>query len=130
MGKLAELSDFNEIYEKYISQVKELDINIKDKLMIIKAYNKKFIESFTSGYEINYINVINLDEENKSNPYCKAINFIKNIILKLKEESRLFEIFLYFDSNVIENLLRNYKESTPKLNKYRWSKRSFIKINT
>lgn len=116
MAKLAGLTDFNKLYEKYISQIKELDINIKDKLMIMKAYNKKFIKSFTSGYEINYIDIVNLNEDNKSNPYYKSINFIKNIMLNLKEESRLFEIFLYFDSHVKENLLISYEESTPKVN--------------
>ena len=114
MGKLAGLTDFYKLYEKYISKIKELDINIKDKLMIMKAYNKKFIQSFITGYEINYIDIINLNEDNKTNPYYKSINFIKNIITNLKEESRLFEIFLYFDSNIIENLLISYEETNPK----------------
>ena len=114
MGKLTGLTDFNKLYEKYISKIKELDINIKDKLMIMKAYNKKFIQSFITGYEINYIDIINLNEDNKTNPYYKSINFIKNIITNLKEESRLFEIFLYFDSNIIENLLISYEETNPK----------------
>ena len=111
MGKISSLIELNQTYDKYISLVKEYDININDKILIIKAYNKKFINSLISGDNINYITTINIEKENKINPYCKAIDFIKNIILNLKEESRMFEIFLYLDSNVISNLLVNKDES-------------------
>ena len=92
-------------YEKIIISVKEIDCNIKDKLQLIKTYNQKYVNSFQSVSQINYISIVDIEKESQINPYCKAINFIKDIILNLKEESRLFEIFLYLDSNVIENLL-------------------------
>ena len=48
---------------------------------------------------------MNVEKINVSNSYKIAINFVKEIIENLNEDSRLFEIFLCLDSNVIENLL-------------------------
>ena len=104
------LSVFNQGYEKYISEIKTLNLAIRDKLLLIIAYNKKFLDSYLSGYVIDFITIINVDKENKSNPYIKSLNFIKDIILNLKEDSRLFEVFLYLDSEVIQNLLINNTE--------------------
>ena len=41
-------SDFNKIYEKYINEIKKLNMKIEDKLLLIKTYNKKFIDCFRS----------------------------------------------------------------------------------
>ena len=112
---LDNLSDFNLEYENYISQIKELNLDTKDKLLLIKVYNKKFIDSYWSGYQIDYIAIINVEKENELNPYIKAINFIKNIIINLKEESRLFEAFLYLDSDVIKNLLINIQRKNEEI---------------
>ena len=109
-AKLIYLKKLNEDYEKYILEVKNLNINIKDKLSIIKAYNKKFTDSFKSGYQIDYISTLIIEKAIQSNPYKEAINFIKKIILNLKEESRLFEVFLYLDSDTINNLLIKNEE--------------------
>lgn len=79
LGKLLEIIDFNKKYEENISQVKELNINLKDKILIIKAYNTKFIKSFETGYNINFISVVNLEKESNINPYCKAVNFIRKL---------------------------------------------------
>lgn len=92
-------------YEKNVSQIKLLKNNIKEKIAFIKIYNKHYLNSFISGGEIYYISILNIEEAKESNPYIKALNFIKNIIIELKEESRLFEILLYLDSEVIKNLL-------------------------
>ena len=92
-------------YEKNVSQIKLLKNNIKEKISFIKIYNKHYLNSFISGGEIYYISILNIEEAKKINPYIKALNFIKNIIIELKEESRLFEILLYLDSEVIKNLL-------------------------
>ena len=100
-------------YEKNISQIKLLNNNnIKEKISFIKIYNKHYLNSFISGGEISYISILNIEETEKSNPYIKALEFIKKIIIELKEESRLFEILLYLDSEVIKNLLiKNDKSS-------------------
>ena len=135
IGKLYGFDKFINNYEKNISDVKNLNISIKDKLLLIKSYNKIFGLSLKSGEKINYINTINIEKEELTNPYIRAIQFIKDIldslnktgdlfykpnlnksnkndiIINLKEESRLFEIFLYLDSDSIENLLIN-KEKT------------------
>ena len=104
-GKLMELKVFNENYENHISEVKNLNIDTFDKLIIIKAYNKKFIDSFKSGGAINYISTLVIESLTEYNSYKQAINFIKEIFSNLKEESRLFEVFLYLDSDTINNLL-------------------------
>ena len=80
------LSDFNHDYENYVSEIKNLNIDIKDKLLLIISYNKKFLDSYLSGYQIDYFTVIDVNKKNKLNPYIKSLNFIKNIILNLKEE--------------------------------------------
>ena len=100
-------------YEKNISQIKLLNNNnIKEKISFIKIYNKHYLNSFISGGEISYISILNIEETEQSNPYIKALEFIKKIIIELKEESRLFEIILYLDSEVIKNLLiKNDKSS-------------------
>ena len=105
------LADFNKEYENYISKIKGLCIDKLDKLLIIRAYNTKFIDAYRSGYHIDYIDIINVEKENELNPYIKAINFIKEIINNLKEESRLFEVFLYLDADVIKNLLIEQNET-------------------
>ena len=109
IDSLNDISDYNDNYEKSISKIKKLKIDIRDKLLLIKAYNKKFIDSYRSGYNIEYITIINISKENKLNPYIKALEFIKSIILDLKEQSRLFEAFINLDSDAITNLLINLK---------------------
>ena len=104
-GKLMELKVFNENYENHISEVKNLNIDTFDKFIIIKAYNKKFIDSFKSGGAINFISTLVIESLTEYNSYKQAINFIKEIFSNLKEESRLFEVFLYLDSDTINNLL-------------------------
>ena len=104
--------NFNSEYEKNILRIKELNCDIKEKILFIKTYNKHYINSFTSGKDINYISILNIKELNENNAYTKAIEFIKSIILNLKEESRLFEVFLYLDSDIIENLLINNIEKS------------------
>ena len=106
------LFNFNSKYEENILRIKELNYDIKEKILFIKTYNKHYINSFTSGKDINYISILNIKELNENNAYTKAIEFIKSIILHLQEESRLFEVFLYLDSDIIENLLINNTEKS------------------
>ena len=102
--------DFNKKYEEAITEIKNLEIDIKDKLLLIKSYNRKFIESIQTKYEIKFIQTLNIEKENFDNAYKKAVIFIKNIIENIEENSRLFEAFLYLDSDTIENILINQKE--------------------
>ena len=106
------LFNFNSEYEKNILRIKELNCDIKEKILFIKTNNKHYINSFTWGKDINYISILNIKELNENNAYTKAIEFIKSIILHLQEESRLFEVFLYLDSDIIENLLINNIEKS------------------
>jgi len=97
--------NFNPKYDTYISEISNLNIDIKDKLLLIKCYNKLFLDSIMSKTELNFMNTLLVENINENNSFKKAINFVKEIISNLSEDSRLFEIFLYLDSNAIENLL-------------------------
>ena len=91
---------------------------LKDKLLIIKAYNQKFIDCFISRQYIHYIAFLEVDKISESNSYKLVINFIKEIKENLKEESRLFEAFLYLDSESITNLLLNNEEEKIQFENY------------
>ena len=97
--------NFNPKYDTYISEISNLNIDIKDKLLLIKCYNKLFLDSIMSKTELYFMNTLLVENINENNSFKKAINFVKEIISNLSEDSRLFEIFLYLDSNAIENLL-------------------------
>ena len=99
------VQDFNPKYDNYISEIRKLNIDIIDKLLLIKCYNKLFLDSIMTKTELNFMNTLVEENINENNSYKKAINFVKEIISNLNEDSRLFEIFLYLDSNAIENLL-------------------------
>ena len=99
------VQDFNPKYDNYISEIRKLNIDIIDKLLLIKCYNKLFLDSIMTKTELNFMNTLVEENISENNSYKKAINFVKEIISNLSEDSRLFEIFLYLDSNAIENLL-------------------------
>ena len=98
------INDFNTKYNNYISEIIKLNISIMDKLLLIKCYHKIFLDSIMTKNEVNFMNTMIVEKIKEYNSYKKAINFVKDIINNLNEESRLFEIFLYLDGNVIENL--------------------------
>ena len=98
------INKFNKKYYGYISEISKLSINIMDKLLLIKCYHKILLDSIMTNNEVNFMNTMIVEKINEYNSYKKAINFVKDIIYNLTEDSRLFEIFLYLDSNAIENL--------------------------
>ena len=114
LGKLFKLKTFNNDFEKYILEIKNLNINILDELIIIKAYNKKFIDSFQSRRSIDYISILDIENLTECNPYKLAINFIKEIISNLKEESQLFKKFLYLHVETKNNKLQFINNSEGK----------------
>ena len=98
------INKFNKKYYGYISEISKLSINIMDKLLLIKCYHKILLDSIMTNNEVNFMNTMIVEKISEYNSYKKAINFVKDIIYNLTEDSRLFEIFLYLDSNAIENL--------------------------
>ena len=102
-GKLFQLKTFNDEYEKYILEIKNSNIDILDELIIIKTYNKKFIDSFKSGRRIDFISILNIENLIECNSYKVAIKFIKELISNLKEESQFFKIFFYLNRDNINN---------------------------
>ena len=105
MNTLFYFKQSNQNYEDSIESIKKLNINIKDKLSLIKTYISKFMTSVINRDDINFIKTVAIEIEQKNNPYVRAIKFIKEIINNLTEESRLFEFFLYLDSDVLENVV-------------------------
>ena len=75
-----------------------------DKLLLIKCYHKILLDSIMTKNDVYFMNTMIVEKFNENNSYRKAISFVKDIINNLTEDSRLFEIFLYLDSNAIENL--------------------------
>ena len=81
------------------------NLNLDQKVRILKTitiFLQNSLKERKSIFGVNYINMKTISTEN---PYYKSIEFLKKIISDLTEESRLFEAFLYFDSNVIQNIL-------------------------
>ena len=105
MNTLFYFKQSNQNYEDSIESIKKLNINIKDKLSLIKTYISKFMTSVINRDDINFIKTVAIEIEQRNNPYVRAIKFIKEIINNLTEESRLFEFFLYLDSDVLENVV-------------------------
>ena len=90
------------IYEKIFY---DNNLNLEQKVRILKTitiFLQNSLKEKKSVFGVNYINIKTISTEN---PYYKSIEFLKKIISNLTEESRLFEAFLYFDSNVIQNIL-------------------------
>lgn len=105
MNTLFYFKESHQNYEDSIGSIKKMDINIKDKLSVIKVYISKFMSSVSSKEDIRFIKTVVIEKEQRNNPYVRAVEFVKKIINNLTEESRLFEIFLYLDSDVIQNIL-------------------------
>ena len=105
MNTLFYFKESHQNYEDSIRSIKKMDINIKDKLSLIKVYISTFMSSVSSKEDIRFIKTVVIEKEQRNNPYVRAVEFVKKIINNLTEESRLFEIFLYLDSDVIQNIL-------------------------
>ena len=101
---LFHINKFNRKYNDYISEISKLNIDIMDKLLLIKCYHKILLDSIMTKNDVYFMNTMIVEKLNENNSYRKALSFVKDIINNLTEDSRLFEIFLYLDSNAIENL--------------------------
>ena len=77
---------------------------------MLKTVSNFCIKSTIAKYAINKIDYINIESIDKANPYFKAIELIKKIIDNLNENSRLFEVFLNFDSGSFMNFLEQNEE--------------------
>ena len=82
---------------------KKIDINLKIK--ILKTATIYLDNTLIIPEKILGINYVNMESLSKEDPYYKSIEMLKNIISELNEESRLFEAFMYFDSQIIQNIL-------------------------
>lgn len=96
----------------YNSLIKDENLNELDKIELLRTlilFFQKTLFAKNITFQISYIN---LEQINKNNPYFKAITLLKDIISKIDEDSGLFEVFLYFDSGIIQNYLEkeNNKE--------------------
>ena len=101
----------DEIFEKLYN---DINLRLEQKVKILKTVTLFLDESSIEKKSIFGVNYINLKTISKENPYYKSIELLKKIISNLTEDSRLFEAFLYFDSNVIENILVKNTQSNYK----------------
>ena len=103
--KIEILKKINKKYEKDIKKVINYQREIKDSLLIMKEYNTYFLNSYKTNLNLEYISVISVNELEKNNLYMKVIDFIKDIINNLKEDSKLYEIILSLYNELIQNSL-------------------------
>ena len=116
-SKELKLNQF-QLYKKEIGKINSFEQNIYKKLktdnslnLIEKIQVIKTIIIFINKNNlyctntILYINYLNIDSLDQNDAYYKSRNLLQNIISGLNEESRLFEAFMYFNSEIIENIL-------------------------
>ena len=89
----------------YSKLINDNNLNINQKVKIMKTITLFFRNTLLSNKQIFGINYLNMNKISSESPYFKSMKLLKDIISGLSEESTLFEAFLYFDSEVIENLL-------------------------
>ena len=102
-----EIQNINSYEENVYGKLKiDNSLNLDEKIQVIKMItifiNKNNLYCTDKIFSINYINIDSLD---KNDAYYKSRNFLRNIISGLNEDSRLFEAFMYFDTEIIENIL-------------------------
>ena len=92
----------NDLYEKLIS---DNNLNVNQKVKIFKTVTIFFKNSLLLNKQIFGVNYVNMNNIANTSPYFKSLKLLREIISEIDEESRLFEAFMYFDSETIENLL-------------------------
>ena len=82
------------------------NINMNQKIQILRTitifFNNSLHKDENNIFGVEYINLNNIS---KQNPYFKSIEMLKKLISEITEDSRLFEAFMYFDSDIIQNIL-------------------------
>ena len=82
------------------------NINIEQKIEILRTITIFFNNSlYNSENIILGLDYINLKNISKQNPYFKSIEMLQKLISEITEDSRLFEAFMYLDSDIIQNIL-------------------------
>ena len=100
------ISDFNKMEEILYNKILgDKNLNIEQKIDVLRTINLFFKESLIANKEVLNIDYINIKTISEKSPYFKAKEMLTKIINEMTEESRLFEAFLYFDCQVINNIL-------------------------
>ena len=90
------------LYQKLFN---DNNLNINQKIKILKTVTIFFKNSLLLEKKILGVNYVNMNSIDNKSPYFKSVELLREIISEIDEESRLFEAFLYFDSEIIENIL-------------------------
>lgn len=106
-GKFAaETHDIERTFFDKLAKDENLDDSEKVKLLeTCSGICKRTILSNNSIFDLDYVNIAEMDKNDKTNPYYRAVQLLNNIIDNLDENSRLFEVFLYINSGTIQNYL-------------------------
>ena len=80
MNTLFYFKESHQNYEDSIGSIKKMDINIKDKLSVIKVYISKFMSSVSSKEDIRFIKTVVIEKEQRNNPYVRAVEFVKKML--------------------------------------------------
>ena len=92
----------------FVKVVNDKNLEKSEKVKLLEAFSDICIKTILSNNSIldsDYVNIEEMNKTDRENPYYKAVELLNNIIDNLNENSRLFEVFLYFNSGTIENYL-------------------------
>lgn len=105
--RFSEVINHNHIIENNVYELLKNDNKLGDdeKVRIFRTVDNLIVKFIKSNKKINNIDYVKMEYLSKSNSYFKSIELLKNIIMNLDENSRLFEAFLYFDAGTIKNYL-------------------------
>ena len=100
------ISSNNSLVEKIYSLLKkDNSLTITEKIKILQTIIIISIKCINGRILIKNLDYVKLSNLSEDNPFVEAKNLVKNIILNMNENSRIFEPFLYFNSGKIMNFL-------------------------
>lgn len=114
------ISKFLDMEKTLYYQLKmDENLNMEQKINILRTVTIFLRKSLCTTKKIFNLDYININIISKESPYLKSNRMLKNIITEITEDSRLFEAFLYFDSQVIQNiLLKNTEKDCNYIDKF------------
>lgn len=96
-----------ELYKKLFN---DKNINISQKVQILRTFSIFAAEVLLSSKTILGVSYIDIRTLSENNAYFKSNQMMRKLISEITEDSRLFEAFMYFDSDIIQNILIENKQ--------------------
>lgn len=107
------IMEYHSMEEKLFNQLnKDINLDIYQKVKILRTVTIYLNNTVLIPQKILGVDFINIQYLSEDSPYFKSIKMLNKIISEITEESRLFEAFMYFDSEIIENILIENSQKT------------------